>query len=281
MYRPSDDGATWRGADEPMLLKTIPLDFHKLIVFSPEITWGFLIIDELNQRADRQQWQSGGQPLLMERLVQLGKSHLSMTATVQSLQWVNPRYMFQTDMSTACRDAFMTAWGKANGLLPGDLTFLYSKDLSGGSTGYMYEESGTVHETQFHGKWIQKFYKTDDIQDPWEHYESIKIKRQTYEVDPNAKQEIDSYPQDIAILDQVMFEHLKEDNLKPERAAFLKTCQQMGMNMDKSEAIAYIVDCYDVKKYTSNGIVKLDLTRAKDSVVKKDFMDKQGGVKNE
>jgi hypothetical protein len=263
LYRPSSDGATWAGADEPLSLKTFDLDFHKLIAFDPEISWGFIFIDELDQKADRQEWQNGGQPLLMRRLTQVGKSHLSLVATIQSLQWVNPRYMFQVDMTTGCRDAARTGWGKANGLIPGDLTFLYSKDLSGAETGSMYEESGIIYQSQFYGKPIQPFFLTDKIHDPWQRYESIKIARTQYVLDPHAKEEMDEYTDNIPILEDTLIGFIEEGNLKPKRADFFRAAENKGLVMDKSEAVQYICDCHNVKVYGSMGDNRLDLSQFK------------------
>lgn len=263
LYRPSSDGATWRGANEPILLKTLDLDFHKLIAFDPEVSWGFLFIDELDQRADRQEWQSGGQQLLMRRLIQVGKSHMSLVATIQSLQWVNPRYMFQVDMTTGCRDASRTGWGRANRLIPGDLTFLYSKDLSGVETGVMYEENNVIYNTQFYGKPIQKFYNTDLIKNPWERYESIKVARTQYILNPNAQAEMDVYPKNINVLEEVMTGFIKDGNLKPTRAEYLKMAVSKGLAMNKTEAIDYLRDCHDVKLYNASGYAKLDFSKVK------------------
>lgn len=261
MYRPSSDGAIWKGANEPMLLKTQALDFHKFIGFDPEISWGFMGIDELNQRADRQQWQTGGQPVLMERIVQVGKSHLSVVSTVQSLAWINPRYIFQVDMTTGCRDAAWTGWGKSNGLKPGDLTFLYSKDISGCETGYMYEETGQIFESSFHGKWVQPFYNTDDVGDPWEHYETIKVKRRAYELTPQGKEEINSYPQDISVVEAVLSDFVKTGELKTKRSEYLREVMMRGCKMDKPEIVNYIIDCHNVRKYFSHGDVMLDFSK--------------------
>jgi hypothetical protein len=166
--------------------------------------------------------------------------------------------MFQVDMTTGCRDAAKTLWGRNNGLRPGDLTFLYAKDLSGGETGFMYEESGQIFESQFYGKPIQPFYKTDEVQNPWEHYESIKIKRTAYELDPHGKEELESYPEDVSILETVLSEYISAGELKTSRADFLKETAKRGCKMDKTEQIDYICDCHNARKYNAMGTVQLD-----------------------
>jgi hypothetical protein len=267
MYRAADDGAKWKGANEPVLLKTLPLDFGKFIQYDPEISWGFLGIDELNKRADRQQWMTGGQPLLMERLVEVGKSHLSCIATVQSLNWINPRFMFQVDVTTLCRDASKTAWGKENNVKAGDLTFLYSKDLSGGETGYSYEESGIIYESHLYGKPTQQLYDTDKIDDPFAHYETYKIIRKRHEIDPNAKETLDDYPYNTETISTVLENFIKNDELKPSWSEFKKECEKSSQatfnkpfTMERQEAISYLEDVFEAKSYYKSGYLFLNLT---------------------
>ncbi len=259
-YRASDDGATWEGANIPVLLSTEDLNVKKLYTFDEDMKWGFIFIDELDRIADRQDWQNGGQKLLVTLLVQIRKFHMSLGATIQSPSWVNPRYMFQVDMTIGCRDAAMTAWGQSNGLEPGDLTFLYTQDRSGRFTGYMYEESGKTYEATFNGKHIQEFYETDKEQDPWERYETFSVKRKRFELDPFAKEEIDSYPMDVEVINNMMIDYIKRGELKPTRPEFIKAAQAKGMIMSTSEAVEYMAKEFKVEVYNKSGTFHLDFS---------------------
>lgn len=262
-YCASQDGATWPGAQIPKVLSTLPLDMHKLFKFDDEMQWGFIFIDELDQNADRQDWQNGGQKLFMKILVQIRKLHLSLTATIQSLGWVNPRLMFQVDTSTLCRDAARTAWGMANDLEPGVVTFTYTQDRSGALTGYTYEESGQVFESQLFGQPLHDLYNTDEVRNPWEQFESVKVNRKRVVIDPFDKNEVESYGDDIKILESLIMEQIKKKELKIRRSQFFRAAQAKGLVMNKSEAEAYLEDVHNVRSYGSAGIVKLDFTNVK------------------
>jgi hypothetical protein len=262
-YVPAQDGATWPGANKPVILKTEPLDIFKLYAFSPEMSWGFVFIDELDRLADRQDWQNGGQKLLMQILVQIGKRHLSLGATIQTLAWVNPRYMFQVDMTTACRDAAKTSWGMRNGLDPGEMTFLYSQDKSGGTTGFTYEENGRIHEANAYLSEMFKFYNTDEEQDPFAKFDRVSVKKRHLVLDPHAKEENNSYNNDVKILEETIKSYINEGNLKPERAEYIKRAEKMGMVMNTTEAIEYIAEAHNVRKYASTGTIRLDLSKVK------------------
>jgi hypothetical protein len=263
MYQASQDGAIWPGANIPKLLQTLALNMHKLYAFDDEMQWGRVFIDELDQHADRQDWQNGGQKLLMKILVQVRKLHLSLTATVQSLNWINPRFMFQIDTTTGCRDAAVTGWGQANDIEPGTLIFTYTQDRSGRETGYTFEESGETYQAQLYGLPLQGLYDTDFVLNPWEHYESIKIARKQYVLDPNAKEEIEMYQGDVAILESTLAEYVQNGIKKIERPEFFRAAQAKGLTMNKTEAFSYMEDVHNVKKYNSQGYVWLDLTEVK------------------
>lgn len=267
MYIPAQDGATWPGSEKAVHLETLPLDIHKLYAFAPEMAWGKVFVDELDKLADRQDWQNGGQQLLVQILTQVGKRHLSLDATVQSLAWINPRYMFQVDMTTLCRDASKTKFGKRRGIEPGDLTFTRTRDLSGGTVGKQYDESGEEFEKRmFLGK-IKDFYDTDLEQDPFQRYNRFSVKRRKFVIDPYAQQEInqdlDTFQQDTEIMVAVVKDYAAKGNLKPKRPEFLNECHQRGMAMDDGEAIEYLKETHNIEQYGSMGVNHLDMSDIK------------------
>ncbi len=262
-YVPSQDGALWPGANRPKKLSTLPLNMHKLMAFDKEMKWGFVFVDELDQHADRQDWMNGGQKLFMKILIQIRKLHLSLTATIQSLNWVNPRLMFQLDTATACRDAAVTAWGQANDLEPGTLTFTYSRDISGRETGYTFEESGEIYQGQLFGLPLHNLYITDTLLNPWESFESVKVKRKQYVLDPNEQNEVARYEDDLQIIEGALTELLDKGVQKIKRADFFNIAQDRGMVMNKAEALSFMEDVHGVRAYGSMGIKHLDLSGAK------------------
>lgn len=267
LYRPSDDGATWKGATKPIRMQPERLNIYKLYTFDDEMKWGFINIDELDLIADRQDWQNGGQKLLMAILRQVRKRHLSLAATIQSIGWLNPRFMFQVDMITKCRDAAVTAWGQENALQDGAMTFLYSSDRSGRETGYMAEESGVVHESQFFGLPLHKVYDTDNEFNPFEHMESISVKKKKLVLDPDAKDEIDHYPQDLAILEETLNEYVETGAKSVKVKDFCEVAQTKGLVMGRSEAAAYVASTFNVKEFNAMGYPRLGLKAVKNLTV--------------
>lgn len=263
MYVASQDGATWPGANVPKQLSSLKLNMHKLYAFDAEMQWGFVFIDELDQHADRQDWMNGGQKLFMKILVQIRKLHLSMTATIQSLNWINPRLMFQVDTTTACRDASVTGWGQANDLEPGTVTFLYTQDRSGRKTGYTYEESGVTYESQLYGVSLHDLYDTDMVENPWEHYESISVVRRKLIIDPNAQEELESYGADLSVISGILAELEAKGEKRISRPEYFKIAQGKGMVMNKQEALQYMQDVHNVRVYNKTGTVMLDLSHLK------------------
>lgn len=65
-----------------------------LYTFDEELTHGWVFIDEIDQRYDRQGWQSVTQKLLSSVLTQIRKRKLNLMATIQDLDWLNKRGSF-------------------------------------------------------------------------------------------------------------------------------------------------------------------------------------------
>jgi hypothetical protein len=265
-YIPEQDGATWRGADKVRVLRTQDLDMHKLIMFDKDYSHGSVHIDELDQYADRQDWQNGGQKFLMRLLVQVRKLKLKMRCTIQSIQWVNPRLMFQVDTDTGCRDSAKTTWGMNNGVKDGEMVFTYTHDRSGAETGEMYEESGKTYESQFYGKPIQDagLYDTDRIINPFERYEQLSIAKKKVQLDPLGIKRPENNDKDLQILDTEITRLHKSGVPSIERAEFMAMCAEKGMRMNKAEASHYLEDVYHVRPFISTGTPKLDLTSMTD-----------------
>jgi len=267
-YRPSLDGALWPGADKAIKLHPLPLNIYKLYTFDEEMKFGFIDIDELDLIADRQDWQNGGQKLLMAIMRQIRKRHLSLAATIQSTSWLNPRFLFHVDMITKCRDSAVTSWGQENGLQDGAVTFLSSTDNSGTETGYMFEENGVVHESQLFGKHLHGIYDTDFEFNPFEHMESISVKKKKLVLDPNAKNEVDHYEGDLAIIEETLNEYLENGSKNVRVKDFFEVVQSKGLVMGRAEVVSYVASAFNVREYPKMGYPHLDFKEAKNLKVR-------------
>lgn len=285
-YIPKDDGALWPDADKPVILTPEPLNIYKLYAFDPEMRWGYLDIDELDQIADRQDWQNGGQKLLMKILRQIRKRHISLVANIQSINWLNPRFYFHIDMETLCRDASFTAWGKMNNVAPGVQTFLYTKDISGFKTGHPYEETGRIYQKKLFGRPLHTMYDTDREFNIWDSMENISIKKRKVEIDPFAREndengEEDNYPQNVKILEETLRECLKQklDSIKVKD--FYEMAVDNGIAISRQEAVGYIENVHNVKQYAKMGYPYLNLKEVKNINIKKGRKKSLVGIADE
>jgi len=256
-YVPADDGMSWPGASKPVQLTSLMLDVERLYTFAPEMREGKVFIDELDLIADRQDWMSGGQKLLMAIMRQIRKRHMGMTASIQSVNWLNPRFYFHIDTMIGCRDASVTAWGQDKGIDPGEITFLYAKDRSGFNTGYSYDETGQVYESFFRGRKVFNFYNTDYEFSPFEHMVSYQVKRKHKEIDPFAN-ETEQQMQDEAtkandVVANTLLNFKSKGLEKVSLADFKKEIAAGGLELKRARLIEHLQEIHNVTIYEKMG----------------------------
>ncbi len=163
-------------------LEALPLNREAFMLFDEEYCEGWVFIDEIDQWYDRQDWQNGDQKVTNKGLTQIRKIGLSIGATVQDMDWLNPRLQFQIDVQVECRDASFLPWGKKCHLAEGEASSLTWKDLSGRETGYTFKETGQVYRNTFWGKRFWHCYDTNFKFDPTESMTRYKVKRKVKEI---------------------------------------------------------------------------------------------------
>jgi len=262
-YAPADDGIIYNGSNIPALLKTNDLDVERLYTFAQEMREGYLFIDELDLIADKQDWQSGGQKLLMAILRQIRKRHLSMTGSIQSMSWLNPRFIFHLDTTISCKDAAATVWGQDNNVDSGDMTFLKAKDMSGINTGNSYEETGQIFESRFKGKRIQQFYDTDQEFNPFEHMVRYTVKRKQKEINPFAKETEEQEEREATGINEAIAEILRERIASGQNrmttADFNRLLKARGLRVSKGVLLDHLQDVHNVSNYAKMGYFYLRL----------------------
>jgi hypothetical protein len=117
------------------------------------------------------------QQILAKAVQLIRKRKMSITGTIQSFQWLNSKFQFQTDIVVKCRDAAFTPWGRSRHLALGEATFTDWQDKSGVLTGYSFEESGKKVSATFQGKRVWNCYDTTFEFDPTVTSTRYKIKR--------------------------------------------------------------------------------------------------------
>ena len=148
------------GAKKIVVLKPKPLELEKLITWDPELKDGIIHFDEIDQVADRQDWNSTVSKLLASGAQMFRHRNLSFFMTIQSLDWLNSRLQWQTDIIIKSRDLAFTPWGKSKHLELGEIAKTLWIDKSGIATGYSYEETGRYYPLLFFGKRYWGSYST-------------------------------------------------------------------------------------------------------------------------
>lgn len=148
-------------------LQSTPLNMEAFYTFDDDMCNGWVFIDELDQWADRQEWQENTQKITNKILTQIRKKKLTFMASVQDLNWINPRTQYQMDITIGCREAAFSPYGSRMGLDLGEMSFTTWRNISGVGAYYTYAETGVEFKKTFHNK---RFWNTFDT---------------TYQFDPN------------------------------------------------------------------------------------------------
>ncbi len=166
----------------PVYLEPEPLNMVALAVFDKGFYKCHAYIDEIDQWLDRQDWADATQKLTAKSIQLIRKRKMSITATIQSFEWLNSRIQFQTDVIVKCREAAFTPWGRAKHLQLGEVGFTDWRDKSGVLTGYSYDESGKSIPITFQGKRFWDTYDTSYEFDPMDTSTKYTLKRPTKEI---------------------------------------------------------------------------------------------------
>jgi len=196
---------------KPVYLQSKPLNMESFYVFDESLAQGWVMIDEIDQWYDRQEWMSTTQKLLNACITQIRKKKLSIAGTLQSFDWLNSRAAFQSDIIIKSREAAFTPWGRERGLNLGEVGFLTFQDKSGIMTGYPYEESGREYTQIFQGKRFWNTYDTDYTFNPMETHTKYVIKRPVKRIDMTGgvlQQGSNGYQSPVKDRDVTLLSHL-------------------------------------------------------------------------
>jgi len=234
-WRPPLDG--WK----PVTLEVQKLDIERLLVWDKEYHDGIIFFDEIDQVADRQDWQSALSKMLTAGVQVLRHRNLTLVMTIQSIQWLNARLQWQADIITKCRDLAFTEWGREKGLDPGEVIRTVWISKSGVNTGYSFEETGQQYVMQFYGKRYWPCYQTThefDVAQLKTKYE-IRVPKVTVDLAGDSEEEARDYD----IVHEVIMEYGKSGNFRDVKSKeFWDKCEKHGMKASRSIMGRYLTE---------------------------------------
>ncbi len=163
-------------------LEPEPLNMEALYTFDKGFYRCRLYIDEIDQWLDRQEWMTTTQQILTKAVQLIRKRKMSISGTIQSFQWLNSKFQFQTDVIVKCREAAFSPWGRSRRLGLGEVGFTRWIDKSGILTGYTYEESAKEIPVTWQSKRFWDCYDTSYEFNPMETSTRYTLKRPQKEI---------------------------------------------------------------------------------------------------
>jgi hypothetical protein len=101
-----------------------------------------IYLSEMDKLANKFRRMSNINMVLSVLATQLRKDGVSFVGTAQDWFWVDPSWIFQTDVLVNCMDLAFTPYGKEENMPEGYESYLEMFDLSGAITGRRYKETG-------------------------------------------------------------------------------------------------------------------------------------------
>lgn len=183
--------AIWHTAlqKRPVKLESQLFDLDKLLLWAPEFHDGIIHFDEIDQVADRQDWFSVVSKFLTAGVQLIRHRNLTLVLTIQSLEWLNSRLQWQSDIIIKCRDLAFSPWGREKKLAQGEVISTTFIDKSGVMTGYSFEETNKVYPMQFYGRRYWKAYLTQHEVDVVEQKTKRRVKVSERIIDTTGQQE--------------------------------------------------------------------------------------------
>jgi len=154
--------ALWKppGPGRAVLLSTLPLDIEELMTWPEKFRDGYIVIDEIDQYADRQDWMALLPRLLVKGIKLMRHRNLTLLGSLQFDDELNSRLHKQADVLIQCKDKAFSSWGRDLGLQTGEIANTIYLDKSGSRTGESFADSHQPYPLQFFGKRYWGNYST-------------------------------------------------------------------------------------------------------------------------
>ena len=152
-----------------------------------------LIVDELQEFFDRQNWQAVAQKFGTSMAQQIRHLQLVVVGAMQYINYLNPRINDQIDLMIKCQDLRFTEWGIGSGIWRGKESFLQWFDLCGGidingSARNPFNPhiiSGPHYkQTHFYMKAYREYFDTTRLTAIEQRFRQYQIRKEKIPVDP-------------------------------------------------------------------------------------------------
>jgi len=170
------------GHSKAVLLSTLDLDVEELMTWPEKFRDGYLLFDEIDQSADKQDWMAVLPKLLVRGIKLMRHRNLSLWGTLQFIDELNARLYKQSDIVIQCRDLAFTPWGREKRLRTGEVSTATFIDKSGIMTGYPFAETHQVYPLQFFGKRYWHSYETKHEFNVMDSARKYRMKKEVREI---------------------------------------------------------------------------------------------------
>jgi len=154
--------------------ETDPVPEQLFVTFGREIPPGsILIIDELQEYFDRQDWSSLQARMGGSMFAQIRKLNITIVGAIQFFHYLNSRIAVQVDCLVRCEDLSLSPWGYDHKVGKGVESVCRYFDLCG-----IFAGTGKTARDPLHPHWITgEPYKTQVVYNKafWEYFDSHKL----------------------------------------------------------------------------------------------------------
>jgi len=149
-----------------------------------------LIVDEMQEFFDRQDWASVRSKFGVSMAQQIRKLGLTIVGAIQFFNYLNPRIVDQVDVLAKCIDLYFTPWGRENGIERGIEGHVDYYDLSGGITGRSARDQHSRHmitgdpfaSEEVYTKALWEYFDTTKLTGLDQRFKKYQIEKQVHKV---------------------------------------------------------------------------------------------------
>lgn len=243
-----------------VLLSTIPLNVERLMTLEPEYCEGYIVWDEIDQAADRQDWMATLPKMLVKAVKVFRHRNLSLWGSLQFMDELNIRLYKQADIVIQCRDLAYTPWGKEKHLAGGQVANTVWIDKSGVMTGYSFEESHQIYPMQFMGERYWHNYQTLHDVDIMEFTKKYRFHREVKEIVPVEVAEQEERDRQ-AIYKAIEFFRYDRPGKKVQTTDFIPKAQELGCTWKPHAIGVYMRNILGVTSTKYQGVSRYDLSQ--------------------
>ncbi|GEM_PF-4485225 len=163
-------------------VRSEPIQIDEFIKMGDELKDTLIDIDELQNFAGSESWNTVLSRILYWIAGQRRKRNLGMLGTIQNFDFLNPRLRWMTHYVFDCWDVYFTQWGKENHIPRGHQINLSVYDMKGFQTGVP-GSLWSMSSANITPIW--ECYDTYGVVDPREGMVSVELKKRKLTVDAN------------------------------------------------------------------------------------------------